>query len=464
MSFNQSANDRFAKVIERSDYGTSDHIVKINHVARGNNVIVGRMKANESTENLIYIGKILENTAGTNLLGADVWLDISFPHVIYITGTRGSGKSFDLGVLVEGISKLSKESPIQENSESITSFVIDTQSQFWTLGYEPNGKVPANAGQISELSQWNIKPNSIADLALFIPAGSESTTGNEHVFSLAPDQVSHEEWCALIGQDVYSPQGHVLGATLDNLVSDFGVDDMMNYIEADRNWRNVADVTRQAALYKLTDIHKTKLFQKNGFRLSDILIPGRCNVFMLRDLRDIDKSLVTSIIARQLFTIMGQHHRREKHKAFFEKDTSSTPFPSKVWLVIDEAHVVAPSDRDMPARDALVEYVKRGRDAGLSLVLATQQPSAIDDRILSQVNMAFTHRLAFQSDISAAVSRVPTKSLQALKLKGTEVKEFADMIRILDAGECFLGDQATGRALLVKIRPRVTSHGGYSPI
>ena len=41
------------------------------------------------------------------------------------------------------------------------------------------------------------------------------------------------------------------------------------------------------------------------------------------------------------------------------------------------AHVVAPKDQNSPARDALIEYVKRGRDAGLSLVMATQQPSAI---------------------------------------------------------------------------------------
>jgi hypothetical protein len=161
---------------------------------------------------------------------------------------------------------------------------------------------------------------------------------------------------------------------------------------------------------------------------------------------------------------MGQHHRRLKHQQFFARGHEGDALPSKVWLVIDEAHVVAPSDRYMPARDALVEYVKRGRDAGLSLVLATQQPSAIDDRILSQVNVAFTHRLAFQADINAAVNRVPTKSLQSLKLRGSEVKDFTDMIRILDSGECFIGDQATSRAVLTKIRSRVTSHGGYSPI
>lgn len=464
MSFKQSAADRFAKVLERSDYSTNDKIVKINHVARGNNVVIGRMKASDDQKNLIYVGKVLENTTGTNLLGADLWLDISFPHVIYITGTRGSGKSFDLGVLVEGISSLAEKSTVQEQLEPITSFVIDTQSQFWTLGYQPNAQVPANASQLTELKQWNIAPNALSDVVLYVPTGAEKTTGTERDFALSPDQVSHEEWCALVGQEVYSPQGHLLGETLEILKSDFSVDDMVSHIENDRNWRNGMDTSRQAVAYKLGDLRKTNLFQRGGLRIRDLLVPGRCNVFMLRDLRDIDKSLVTSIIARQLFTVMGQYHRRQKQRAFFDQAAETSATPSRVWLVIDEAHVVAPSDRYMPARDALIEYVKRGRDAGLSLVLATQQPSAIDDKILSQVNLAFTHRLGFQADISAAVNRVPTKALQSLKLRGTEVKDFTEMIRVLDAGECFVGDQATSRAILAKIRPRVTSHGGYSPI
>lgn len=68
---------------------------------------------------------------------------------------------------------------------------------------------------------------------------------------------------------------------------------------------------------------------------------------------------------------------------------------------------MAPSDQQMPARDALVEYVKRGRDAGLSLILATQQPSAIDDRILSQVNIALTHRLLSRVSRQIAMQTLP---------------------------------------------------------
>ena len=85
----------------------------------------------------------------------------------------------------------------------------------------------------------------------------------------------------------------------------------------------------------------------------------------------------------------------------------------------------------------MIEYVKRGRDAGLSLVMATQQPSAIDDRILSQVNLTINHRLTFQTDINAATNRLPTKPLGSLKISGQEINEFGSMIRLLESGEAY---------------------------
>ena len=111
-----------------------DPLVKIQYVSKGQNIVFGRTLKAEDYSNLLYVGKILESTKGKSYLGADAWLDTTFPHVIYITGTRGSGKSFDLGVLVEGISKLGKPAQIQNEITPITSIIIDTQSQFWTLG------------------------------------------------------------------------------------------------------------------------------------------------------------------------------------------------------------------------------------------------------------------------------------------------------------------------------------------
>ena len=465
MSFSNKISDSFGRVIEKSPYSTTDQIVKIQYANKGKNIVFGRVLKGEDYSNLFYIGKVLENASGKSYLGNDAWLDATFPHVIYITGTRGSGKSFDLGVMLEGISELQTKSPVQNEVTPITSILIDTQSQFWTLRYPPKEVVEENKAQLDDLKRWNISPNALENCQLYIPFGTDAFLGDEIVFQIRPKDVTQEEWCGLLGQEVYGPQGHVLAKTVDALSGqDFSIDEMVAFVNDDANWGGIAESTLNAVSYKLHDYNRSKLFDPDGIDIQTLLRPGVCNVFMLRDLRNEDKALVTSLIARKLFTIMGKHHQKRKVDKFFEKDEYKSDLPSHVWLMVDEAHVVAPRDAESPARQALVEYVKRGRDAGLSLVLATQQPSAIDDRILSQVNLTLNHRLTFQADINAAVNRIPTKVLSNLKVSGTQVNDFGDMLRYMDSGQCFVGDHCTSRAIMVQIRPRVTSHGGYSPV
>ena len=465
MSFSAKSSERFGRVFEKSPYAVDDPLVKIQYVQRGNNIVFGRKLESEDYDNLLYVGKILETSKGRSYLGADAWLDTTFPHVIYITGTRGSGKSFDLGVLVEGISMLSATSPIQNNVGPITSVIIDTQSQFWTLGYAPRDTIPANRAQLGELEGWNLKPNSLRRTRIYSPPGSTHFLPSEQTLQLRPSDVRAEEWAALLGQEIYSPQGHIMSATLEALAgTNFEIQDMLNYIGDSGNWPNTAESSRNAITYKLEDYRRTDLFSSAGLQLKDLLEPGTCNIFSLRELRNEDKSLVTAVVARTLFDILGGHHHKKKMASVFQEPFAEDGIPDRVWLVIDEAHVVAPREVPSPARSALVEYVKRGRDAGLSLVLATQQPSALDDRILSQVNITLNHRLSFQSDINAALNRIPTKSIKSMRLSGTSLTDFGDMIRVLDAGQCFIGDQASSRTVLVQIRPRVSAHGGYSPV
>lgn len=464
MSFSNKPAERFSTVIDKSPYMVEDPLVKIQYVSKGQNIVFGRTLKADDYSNLLYVGKILESTKGKSYLGADAWLDTTFPHVIYITGTRGSGKSFDLGVLVEGISKLGKPAQIQNEITPITSIIIDTQSQFWTLGYAPRETIPANKTQLEELKRWNLEPNNLVAVKVYAPPGATTFLGTEKTLQIRPKDVRAEEWCALLGQEVYSPQGHIISATLEVLgETDFEIADMLAYISDNKNWPAVAESSRNAISYKLDDYRRTNLFSATGLQMRDFLETGSCNILSLRELRNEDKSLITAVIARNLFDILGKHHSKKKTASFFQKEFEQDGTPDRVWLVIDEAHVVAPSDQISPARNALVEYVKRGRDAGLSLVLATQQPSALDDRILSQVNITFSHRLSFQSDINAAVNRIPTKSVGNMKFAGTNLTDFGDMVRVLDTGQCFLGDQASSRAVLVQVRPRVSAHGGYSP-
>jgi len=464
VAMKKGSNHHFRSPFDSSPYTVVDPVVKSSFSARTNSLILGCSKPQASSSDLAYIGKVFESSPSTNMLGADVWLDLSFPHVIYITGTRGSGKSFDLGVLVEGISELTAKSPVQRDVSPIASILIDTQNQFWTLKYPPNPDIPENMEQIDALDRWGLEPNALSNVSLWVPYGTEKLLGDETYFSIRPRDVELDDWCLLLGLEVYGPQGHIIRSALTRLAgSDFDIAELIEDIRQDSNWSGIADSSRNALIYKLQDYSDSKLFSKSGLAFEEIVSPGRCNVFMLRELRDVDKSLVTAIIARLVFRRMGEYHTRRKLARFRGHPLPSVTLPSRVWLLIDEAHVVAGQGTPSPARAALIEYVKRGRDAGLSLVLATQQPSAVDDKILSQVNLTLSHRLTFQSDVAAAISRIPTKSIAQMRSGGASVGDFGDMLRYLDAGDCFVGDHATSRAILVKVRSRVTAHGGYSP-
>jgi hypothetical protein len=466
MGFLNKLSENFGKAIDHSPYVAIDPIVKFNYINKGKNIIFGRSvddPQNFVPSDLIYLGKVLEASTGNNILSADAWLDTSFPHVAYITGTRGSGKSMDLGILVEGLTSLTGTSPIQCNVTPVATFLIDTQSQFWTLRYAPQG--PQGQAQIKDLADWNLKPQSLKNTRVFVPPGATKFMGDEIELKLRPQDILHEEWCSLLGQEVYGPQGHLLSEILEKLSgNNFSIEEMIGLLQAGSMTSNVADNSRNVLIYRLTDYAKTKLFDPKGINIEDLLVAGQCNIFMLRDLRDEDKALVTALVARQLFTIMGKYHQQRRVSDFFSTLAPEKQFPSRVWMLIDEAHVVCPNSGSSPARKALVEYVKRGRDAGLSLVLATQQPSAVDERVLSQVNLSFSHRLTFQNDINAVMGRIPTKALSGLRISGTKISDFGDMLRLLDAGHCFIGDHATSRTILLQMRTRITAHGGQSPL
>ena len=51
----------------------------------------------------MLLGSVCELSTAKSRLNWGVWLDAEFPHVILIAGKRGSGKSYDLGIIAEGL-------------------------------------------------------------------------------------------------------------------------------------------------------------------------------------------------------------------------------------------------------------------------------------------------------------------------------------------------------------------------
>ncbi|TYT60953.1 ATP-binding protein [Natrialba swarupiae] len=118
------------------------------------------------------------------------------------------------------------------------------------------------------------------------------------------------------------------------------------------------------------------------------------------------------------------------------------------WLMIDEAHTFF----DGVAEAALHTILTRGRAPGVSLVFATQRPSAVTDTAISQSDVLISHRLTAEADLEALEAAQPTYMNESL-----------DERLPTEPGQVVVIDDATETIHAAQIRFRDTPHGGGSP-
>ena len=466
----------------------SEPLERAPYIARGKHILLGQQrKFRGQTDALVLLGKCIEQTRVSNKYDANVWLDIRTPHVIYVCGKRGSGKSYDLGIISEGL-MLESKSRVTTKDIAITTVVFDTQSQFWALSDAPRDTLAEDLEQLDQLQQLNLPAIGLSGARLFKPAGEYSDLPKVEDFVLDPVELDVDDWCGLFGLERYSPQGQCIRTLLQKVRVDgyeieeasggqlrrvrvppaprYAISDLIHCLRKDLEMIDQSQKqTRDAVLWKLESLQDSNLFQAGGLNIREVLRPGQISIFLLRNLDNSTKSLVVSVFAKKMFGLMGDYHTKRKVSRRFGRELTEEyhGLPDGVWVLIDEAHLVCPADVHTAAKESLVEYVKRGRDAGLSLVLATQQPSAVDSRVISQIDLLIVHRLVVDGDISAALARVPANFPKEVSFGSAKISERHALVRALDTGEAWIADAETSRALLVAMRPRVSAHGGDEP-
>jgi hypothetical protein len=93
-------------------------------------------------------------------------------------------------------------------------------------------------------------------------------------------------------------------------------------------------------------------------------------------------------------------------------------------------------------------------------MVATQQPTAIDGRILAQVDTLIAHKLTVHSDIDYVRRNLKSNLPQEVVHAGRSL-EFDEILRSLDVGQALVSNTEADRSILVDIRPRVSVHGGF---
>lgn len=395
----------------------------------------------------------------------NVNLDSASPHVIFVCGARGSGKSYTLGVIAEEIAR---------NESDIAAVLVDPIGVFWSMKYKNQEKK-----EIEKLKNLDMEPEGIESLSVFVPTGYKADIPRETYddeFSFKPNALNTDDWCLTFGIDRYSPQGLLLERTLEEVRSgytrqlgdkfeggsrnvppkeDFSINDLLECMNHDEEIlskdRGFRGSTRRALTSRLTAAKDWGIFGSSK-RLSDLIRPGQISVIDISFLSENIGSLVLGILARKILSARKAAARKEAVQDLRgEKETGSGSIPP-TWLMVDEAHSFAPSTGKTAATNPLVEYVKQGRRPGLSAVLSTQQPSALNSKIISQLDILISHRLSFENDIKEVRKRIPTS------LPG-DLKE-PESLKRLSEGRAIVSDRQTNRAFVISVRPRYSQHEG----
>jgi len=420
-------------------------------------------------------------------------LDTTAEHVFAILGKRGTGKSYSLGVLLEGLGCGIKATPIGQCAAPRTTLVLDVLDIFWTSALPLKAStIPELEKQYKRMAKARLEHVPVA-VDLWVPAGyqnPEIDLPNTSVLRIAPSDLTADDWATLFEVDLVSePRGMLLDELVRKVSLTGWLDvngqrhvpmpvysfaELVDCLDNDAGIvQAYVENTRRSIRQRLGTQAAQPLFQGAPTLLNELLKAGRVTVLMLGRLPDPTRRVLASTLARQIM--------RERRDASFARkrldlDPNLTNDDRKrlsqvvenglprTWLLIDEAQVLVPSDERTLSGEALVKFAKEGRNYGLSLAVATQQPSAVDARLMSQVETLLVHQLTVKADIDVALRSVKSPLPEDIKIDGS-AEPAENLIRVLEQGDalfsCANAGRVMTRACVVKMRPRVTAHGGY---
>ncbi|MCM8768080.1 MAG: ATP-binding protein [Candidatus Omnitrophica bacterium] len=433
--------------------------------------------------NFVFLGRLAESGQITRIN-----YDVSSEHVIAIFGKRGSGKSYTLGSFSEGLCTKEKETSISKISKIRGCLLFDTLGIFqWTdtpLSFQSTQEIIKQ--QISFHKGWDIKVEPL-DVQVWIPRGTrEDTTPSSYKdFTINTSDFNASDWGYLLGLDIFQDRmGQLLNDAYIKVTSDgwsdgrenfspvkeYSVQDLISCIDQDTELQNnYQRETLRAVRQQLSIYSKNLLFQKKGTELTDLIRRGYLSILVMNKMSDELRSVIVSSIIRKVIEsriVASESEKRlrissnlteEEKNHLIEKITKSIP-PS--WIALDEAQNVLPSERKTSATDVLVKLVREGRNFGLSFMFTTQQPSAVDQRILAQVDTIIAHKLTLQNDIDYVRKNLKSKLPDEAKY-GNSTHSFDELLRMLDIGQALVSDTETDRCFIVDIRPKVSVHGGF---
>jgi len=422
-------------------------------------IVIGRSKEEKEklgTKASVFIGKQYVKMGQTSSLANPIYLDVNRSHVVFVCGKRGGGKSYTLGAIAEGMAELPEE---VKNNLSI--IMLDTMGVFWTMKYE-------NKADKELLDDWKLKAKGL-DVKIFTPVGyydayKKKGIPTDYAFSIKPSELNSSDWCGCFGIDIDSPEGVLISRIIDNLVKTKKEYSIKEIAKAASSDDKSTEHTKNVVESRFMQAGNWGLFSVKGTKLSEVVKPGQVSILDVSCYATIPgswgiKALVIGLIAEKLFIERMIARKTEEFKEIkgaevFEEKKVKKEMPL-VWLVVDEAHELLPKEGSTVATRPLITILREGRQPGISLILASQQPGKIHTDVMTQSDIVISHRLTAKLDVDAL-----GLLMQSYMRLGLD-KE----LNILPAvkGAAIIFDDVNERVYPMQVRPRFTWHGGGAP-
>jgi hypothetical protein len=380
-------------------------------------------------------------------LGAPVFLDVLRPHVVFICGKRGYGKSYTIGVFLEEIASL-EDSVKQE----LGVVVIDTLGIFWTTRY------PTRESS-EDFMHWGGSPKGFS-VRVLVPALAREEYTKRGIpterFSLCVGELSPQHWYRLFDLKATDPVGIVITRAVLQLQSTMHHFSLTEILTAIHHDGRADDTVKGAAENLFLMVESWGVFEQQGLSISELVRRGTLTVLDVSHFQSpVLKDIIVSLVSKRIFEERVKERKVYELKKMGQAvDAQGIPL---VWLAVDEAQVFVPHEKKTLSKEGLIdEWMRQGRQPGLSLLMATQRPSAVEPEVLSHSDIILCHRLTAQEDIDA-LSRIRPTFMQgdirdSIKKIGTE------------KGVGVLIDDTSESIHVIRVRPRVSWHGGAEPI
>jgi len=425
-------------------------------------IIIGRTKSDIDKYGMrgtILLARQYVTMGRTTSLSNNIFMDVAKAHIVFVCGKRGSGKSYTMGAIAEGAAQIDPDI-----SKNLAFILLDTMGIYWTMRY-PNLK------DKDLLEMWKI-PSKGLDVRIFTPAGyfkeyKEKGIPTDYAFSLKPDELQSQDWFLTFGLDQNDPVAVFIERIIHEMKTTgdpYGIPEIIEEIKKDTaEDRSI----HNAALNRFLNADSWGVFDKEGTQLDELAKGGRITILDVSCYATAPngwaiKSLVVGLVAQKLFNERMVSRKNEEFAmikqmtTFGEVNSLKDDRKPLVWLVIDEAHEFLPRTGKTAASDALITILREGRQPGISMILATQQPGKIHTDVMTQSDTILAHRLTSRIDMDAL-------KMLSSSFMNKGIDQHLHMLPHVPGASLVIDDQ-NERIFSTRMRPRSTWHGGEAPI